>query len=64
MVHRTDIAGRRMGRAIPRHDGMCRAALNGALLENNFPLRNTKRCRLRTTAAPPLHAIDLELPTL
>jgi hypothetical protein len=64
MVHRTDIAGRRMRRASPRHDRMCRAALNGALLENNFPSGDTKRCLLLMTALPPLHPIDPELPTL
>jgi hypothetical protein len=41
MVHRTDIAGRNTGQANPDddglcNDGLCRPALNGALLENNF----------------------------
>ena len=38
MVHRTDITGRSMGQASPGHDGVCRPALNGALLANNFSL--------------------------
>jgi hypothetical protein len=39
MVHRTDITGRSMGQTNSGHDGVCRPALNGALLENNFSLR-------------------------
>jgi hypothetical protein len=64
MVHRTDITGRSMGQASPGHDGVLRPALNGALLENNFSLSDKKRCRLLTTAVPPLHAVYLELLTL
>ena len=39
MVHRTDITGRSMGQPSSGRDGICRPALNGAFLENNFSLR-------------------------
>jgi hypothetical protein len=61
MVHRTDIAGRNMGRASPGHDGICCAALNGAFLENDFSLRRQECCRLLVAAVLPDHAIYLKL---
>jgi len=65
MVHRTDITGGSMGQASPGHDGICRPALNGALLEKQLSHSADKKCcRLLTTAVPPLHAIYLELLTL
>ena len=65
MVHRTDIAGGSTGQPNPVHDGICRPALNGTLLENNFSLNPTRKCcRLLATAVPPLHAIYRELLTL
>jgi hypothetical protein len=61
MVHRTDITGRSMGQANPGHDGACRPALNGALLENNFSLRRPEVLPSPQDGSPGgLHAIYLE----
>lgn len=68
MVHRTDVAGDRLGQASPGHDRVCRAALKSS------PPRKQSRttaasqsggmkCCRPTTAVPPVHAIHLELPT-
>lgn len=72
MVHRTDIAGSSTGQASSGHGGICRPALDGALLENNpspEPLSashsgDKKCCRLLAMVVPPVRAIHLEPPTL
>jgi hypothetical protein len=61
MVHRTDITGRSMGQATPGHDGVCRPALNGALLENNSLL---SRQELLPSPRGGCSIVYLELQTL